>query len=87
MCGHVFDFPSGETDNSWSVDNNCAPFKVTRNADGKQFIVGSNVSGTENVASEGIGNVTEVSDQLVHDMKQFNSIVSTSELDESKRKR
>ena len=53
----------------------------------KQFTVGSNVSGTENVASEGIGNVTEVSDQLVHDMKQFNSIVSTSELDESKRKR
>ena len=35
MCGHVFDFPSGETDNSWSVDNDCAPFKVTRNADGK----------------------------------------------------
>ena len=69
MCGRVFDFTSGETDNSWSVDNNCAPFKVTRNADGKQFTVGSNVSGTENVASEGIGNVTEVSNQLEHDMK------------------
>ena len=45
MCGHVFNFMSGETNNSWSVDNNCAPFKVTRNADGKQFTVSSNVSG------------------------------------------
>ena len=87
MCGCVFDFMSGETDNSWSVDNDCAPFKVTRNADGKQFTVGSNVSGNENIASDGIGNVTEVSDQLEHDMKRFISIVSASELDKSKRKR
>ena len=39
MCGYVFDFTSGKTDKSWSVDNDCAPFKVTRNADGKHLLL------------------------------------------------
>ena len=69
MCEHMFNFTPSETDNSWPVDNDCAPFKVTRNADGKHFTVGSNVNGTENVATDAIGNVTEVSHQLEHDMK------------------
>ena len=83
MCRRVFDFTSGEKDNSWSVQNDVAPFIVTRNCDGQEFTVGNN----EINVTDGQDHSYDVSDELKQDMKCFSNIVSPGELDQSKRKR
>ena len=42
MCEKIFDFTEGPINNGWTVENatNDGPYTVTRNSDGKQFVVG-----------------------------------------------
>ena len=43
MCEKILDFSDGPINNGWTVDNNSdenGPYTVTRNSDGKQFVVG-----------------------------------------------
>ena len=50
MCEKVFDF-SGQVDNGWSVSTQDDPIIVTRNSDGKKFVVGDEVKGNANADS------------------------------------
>ena len=87
MCERVFDFTSGDTDNSWLVTNDKAPFKVVRNSDGKEFIVGDDHSNIVKHVRKSEESKNCLPIEVEQDMKRFNSIVSVTELDASNQKR
>ena len=55
MCSKVFDFLN-DHDNGWSVSSQKNPFIVTRNSDGKQFVIGHGVDECSIKRSEQVKN-------------------------------
>ena len=94
MCKKIFDF-SEDVDNGWSVSTQNDPIIVTRNRDGKQFVINGadDTSAEQHKVNEEIDENLSKSQENVFDkeieadMKRFSSIVGATELDESKRKR
>ena len=84
MCEKVFDFVGEQKDNGWVVENDAAPFIVTRKSDGEKFIVG--VSNDAKLFEERSA-IAPLSHELENYLKRFSSVVSAMELDASKGKR
>ena len=89
MCAKVFDF-SDEVDNGWSVSTQNDPHVVTRNRDGKQFLVGDSDHASDGMSSasqyEDLHVLPNMSKELEQGLKRFSTVVSAVESDESKRK-
>ena len=81
MCSKIFDFSEGPLNNGWTVqsqDNADDPFIVTRNNDGKQFVVGEGFC-------EPIDEFPK--SKVTTDDKRFESVVTDADVDRSKNKR
>ena len=77
MCDSIFNFISGEVDNGWKIENDCAPFKAIKHNTGEQVMVGK----------DEINAGKNDSTNLDQDLKHFSSIVSGDHVDSCKRKR
>ena len=84
ICSKIFDF-SNDHDNGWSMSTRDSPIIVTCNFDGKQFVVGDEVTKSNEFEDKNV--LPSVSKELENDLKCFNSIATAVELDVSKRKR
>ena len=87
MCDRMFDFTSGEVDNGWKIENDCAPFKAIKNNTGEEVMVGNSSKELNVENRDGINVGKNDSSNLEQDLKRFSSIVSGDHMASCKRKR
>ena len=90
MCEKVFDFGE-EVDNGWTVSTQNDPIIVTRNHDGKKFVVDTSDTkhdeGVKMPTFEEMNPLPAISRELEADLKRFKSVVKAVDLENSKNKR
>ena len=83
-----FDF-SDEVDNGWHVSTQDSPFLVTRNSDGKQFVVGKGgdegLSGGSKYEDKSV--LPLIDRELEQDLKRFSSVANILDVEASQNKR
>ena len=88
MCEKIFDF-SDDVDNGWSVSTQDNPTIVTRNVDGKSFVMSGNSDGHDKQVQQFMQNdvLPYREKELEEDLKRFSSVINSDDLDTVKRKR